>query len=216
MPTGAAVNVAFLTIALIGPPAFAMVTRQAFGVAPPLGTQVWLQAAYGVLAAGFVWMAMRQQQLTLSSIGLRRPTPGTVALAAALIVLTLFVLPMVTDPLVEWQGAERRDTIVRELAVLPVWFRIATALMGGAIEETLYRGYAVGRLEALTGRRWLAGAIVVAVFTLAHVPLWGIVFSLIAVLPFSALMTAAYIWRRDLLANSAAHSATLLVGLLSI
>jgi membrane protease YdiL (CAAX protease family) len=105
---------------------------------------------------------------------------------------------------------------VRELAVLPVWFRVAAALMGGAIEETLYRGYAVGRLEALTGRRRLAVAIVVAVFTLSHVPLWGIVFSLVAVLPFSALMTAAYAWRRDLLANSAAHSATLLAGLLTI
>lgn len=216
MPTGIAANVAFLTIALIGPPAFVIFTRQAFGAAPAFATQVWLQAAYGVLAVGFVWMAMRQQQLTLSSIGLRRPTIGTVALAAALCVVALFVLPMVTDPLIEWLGADRRNSVVGELAVLPVWFRIATALMGGAIEETLYRGYAVGRLEALTGRRWLAGAIVVVVFTLAHVPLWGIVFSLIAILPFSALMTAAYVWRRDLLANSAAHSAALLVGLMTI
>jgi membrane protease YdiL (CAAX protease family) len=216
MPTRTAVNVAFLTIALIGPPAFAVVIREAFGAAPPLATQVWLQAAYVVLALGFVWMAMRRQQLTLSSIGLRRPTPGTAALAAALLVATLLVLPMVTDPLVEWLGPARRDSVVRELAVLPVWFRVAAALTGGAIEETLYRGYAVGRLEALTGRRWLAVAIVVAVFTLSHVPLWGIVFSLIAVLPFSALMTAAYAWRRDLLANTAAHSAGLLMGLLTI
>ena len=160
--------------------------------------------------------ALRQQQLTLSSMGLRRPTIGTVALAAALFVVTLFLLPLVTEPLVAWLGAERRDSAVRELAALPVWFRVATGLMGGAIEETLYRGYAVGRLEALTGRRGLAGAIVVAVFTLAHVPLWGIVFSVVAILPFSALMTAAYVWRRDLLANSAAHIAALLVGLLTI
>lgn len=216
MPTGIAANVAFIIGALIGPPAFVVSTRATFGPAPALGTQVWLQGAYCVLALGFVWMAMRRQQLTLSSIGLRRPRLGTVALAAALLLLTTLVLPMVTDPLVEWLGAERRDNVVRELAVLPVWFRIATALMGGAIEETLYRGYAVGRLEALTGRRWLAGAVVVVVFTLAHVPLWGIVFSLIAVLPFSALMTGAYLWRRDLVANSAAHGATLLVGLLTI
>ena len=216
MPTGIAANVSFIAIALIGPPAFVGVTGQVFGAAPPLGTQVWLQAAYGVLAVAFVWMAMRQQQLTLSSMGLRRPTIGTVALAAALFVVTLFLLPLVTEPLVEWLGAERRDSAVRELAALPVWFRVATGLMGGAIEETLYRGYAVGRLEALTGRRGLAGAIVVAVFTLAHVPLWGIVFSVVAILPFSALMTAAYVWRRDLLANSAAHIAALLVGLLTI
>jgi membrane protease YdiL (CAAX protease family) len=216
MPTGIAANVAFITMALIGPPAFVLFTRQAFGAAAPLGTQVWLQVAYCLLALGFVWTAMRRQQLTLSSIGLRRPTPGTAALAAALALLTLFVLPIVTEPLVDWLGAERRESAVRELAVLPVWFRLAVALTGGAIEETLYRGYAVGRLEALAGHRWLAGATVVAVFTVAHVPLWGLVYSLIAVLPFSALMTAAYLWRRDLLANSAAHSAALVVGVLSI
>ena len=216
MPPGIAVNVAFLTIALIGPPAFVVLTRGVFGPAPSLRTQVWLQAAYCALALGFVWVAMHRQQLTLSSIGVRRPTLGTAALAVALLAVALFVLPMVTDPLVEWLGAERRDSVVRELAVLPIWFRVAAALTGGVIEETLYRGYAVGRLEALTGRRWLAGAMVVAVFTLAHVPLWGMVFSLVAILPFSAVMTGAYLWRRDLLANSAAHSAGLLVGLLRI
>jgi len=193
-----------------------MVSRTFFGASPPLVTQYWLQLAYCGFAIGFVWTALRLERLPVSSIGLRRPTLGTVALAAALFLVTLFVLPMATDPLVEWLGAERRDSAVRELAMLPVWFRVATALTGGAIEETLYRGYAFGRLDALTGRRWLAGVTVVAVFTLAHVPLWGLVYSLIAVLPFSVLMTAAYAWRRDLVANSAAHCAGLLVGLLTI
>ena len=57
---------------------------------------------------------------------------------------------------------------------------------------------------------------VVVAFTLAHIPPWGTVYSVIAVLPFSVLMTAVYAWRRDLVANSAAHSAALLVGLLTI
>jgi membrane protease YdiL (CAAX protease family) len=149
-------------------------------------------------------------------MGLRRPTLATILLAASLAVVVLFVFPIVTAPLVEWAGPDRLNAGVRELSVLPVWFRIWLAVAGGVIEETLYRGYAFGRLEGLTRSRWFAGATVVVVFTLAHIPPWGIVYSLSAVLPFSVLMTAAYAWRRDLLANSAAHSAALLVGLLTI
>ena len=219
MPPGVAVkvlHVALVATALLGAPVFVVLTRGIFGASPPLRTQVWLQVAYCVLAVGLVWTAMRLQKLSLSSIGLRRPTLATVLLAATLAVVVLLVLPIVTAPLVKWAGPDRLNAGVRELSVLPVWFRIWLAVAGGVIEETLYRGYAFGRLEGLTRSRWFAGAIVVVVFTLAHISPWGTVYSLIAVLPFSVLMTAAYAWRRDLLANSAAHSAALLVGLLTI
>jgi membrane protease YdiL (CAAX protease family) len=216
MPRGISASVAFITIALIGPPAFVVVTRLVFGISPPLATQVWLQIAYCALTMAFVWMAVGAGRLPLSSLGLRRPTLSTAVLAAVLLALTLFVLPALTSPLVDRLGSGRRDLAVRELAALPVWFRLMLAVTGGAIEETLYRGYAFGRLEAMTKSRWRAGVIVVVVFTLAHLPLWGVVYSLVAVLPFSVVMTAAYAWRRDLLANSTAHSLGLVVGLLRI
>jgi hypothetical protein len=43
--------------------------------------------------------------------------------------------------------------------------------------------------------------------------MWGGVFAIAADLPMGMLMTFAYIWRRDLVANALAHSAGLLIGM---
>jgi membrane protease YdiL (CAAX protease family) len=53
-------------------------------------------------------------------------------------------------------------------------------------------------------------------FGLAHVPAWGLGVALGADLPFGIVMTLFYLWRRDLLANILAHSAGLVVGLLTV
>jgi membrane protease YdiL (CAAX protease family) len=70
---------------------------------------------------------------------------------------------------------------------------------------------AIERLATVTGRRWLGASIAAVAFGLAHVPAWGIGPSLAADLPFGIVMTVAYLWRRDLIANAVAHSAALVV-----
>jgi membrane protease YdiL (CAAX protease family) len=84
------------------------------------------------------------------------------------------------------------------------------------MEELLYRGYAIERLSMLTGTRWLAAAISIAAFGLAHIPAWGTGFALAADLPFGIVMTLFYLWRRDLLANILAHSTGLVITLLTV
>ena len=90
------------------------------------------------------------------------------------------------------------------------------ALTGGAVEETLYRGYAVERLATITGNTWLGGGIAALVFGLSHAPFWGMRFALATDLPFGMVMTAFYLWRRDVVANILAHSTALAVAMLSV
>ena len=45
---------------------------------------------------------------------------------------------------------------------------------------------------------------------------WGLAFSLVADLPFGIVMTAFYLWRRDLLANIIVHSGGLVVAMLTL
>jgi membrane protease YdiL (CAAX protease family) len=189
------------------------VERQ-FGLSPPLGVQFLIQLAYCCLAAGLIFIGLQVDRLTLASIGIRRPHVSTWVLAASIFVVAQFVLPIFTTPLVRALGDEGVRTGVQRLAVLPIWFRLMLAVTGGAIEETLYRGYTIERLTALTGHRWLAGLMAAVAFGLAHIPFWGSTFALAADLPFGILMTAVYLWRRDLAANILAHSAALAVGLL--
>src|SRR5262249_30508770 len=160
-----------------------------FGLSPALGMQVLIQLAYCCLATGLITIALQVEQLPLASIGIRRPTVSTWVLAAIIFIAVQFVLPMFTMPLVRALGDEGVRTGVQRLAVLPVSFRLMLAVTGGAIEETLYRGYTIERLAVLTGHRWLAGVVAAVAFGLAHIPFWGSVFALGADLPFGILMT---------------------------
>ena len=98
---------------------------------------------------------------------------------------------------------------------MPAWFRLFVGVTGGVVEETLYRGYGVERLAAITSRRWQGGAIAAVAFALAHIPAWGVGFALAVDLPFGLVITLFYLWKRDLLANIFAHSAGLVVGMLT-
>ena len=68
----------------------------------------------------------------------------------------------------------------------------------------MFRGYAMERIEELTGSRAIAVLVSCAVFTLAHVSAWGWSHEIVVAaggLAFSAL----YLWRRNLWANMVAH-----------
>jgi membrane protease YdiL (CAAX protease family) len=204
---------ATLVAALLGPPLFAVASNGLFGELPPLRIQVVLQLLYCVFAASVVWVVLRRERLPLRSIGVKRPTWSTLAGAILVALVALYVLPLATTPLIKLLGTEGLDAGLQRLAALPAWFRVFVGVTGGAVEELLYRGFAVERLAAMTGRRWLAGTLAALAFGFAHVPAWGLAFSLVADLPFGILMTAFYLWRRDLLANVLAHSGALVVSM---
>jgi membrane protease YdiL (CAAX protease family) len=183
---------------------------------PSLGAQILLQALYLGLAGFIVWVVVTKERQSLRSIGLRPPTLATLLWGALLWVAGFYVLPLMTTPLVGALGSEGLEPGLTRLASLPVWFRIVLAVTGGAVEETLYRGYAIERLSTLTGKRWLAASISAIAFGLSHIPAWGLGFSLGAALPGGIVMTLFYLWRRDLLANILAHSTGLVIAMLTV
>ena len=204
-----------LLIALGGPPLFVVASERLFGASPRLAVLVILQLLYCLLPILIVWITVRVERLPLRSIGLRRPGWSSLMWG-----LTLWgaiqLLPIVSGPLLKIFGTEGLDEGIQRLTVMPVWFRVVLGLTGGTVEEILYRGYAVERLASLTGRPWLGGALAALIFGLSHVPSWGLGFALGADLPFGLVMTAFYLWRRDLAANILAHSGGLAVSLATL
>lgn len=204
-----------LAIALLGPSLFVVISDWLFGPTPRLAIQGVLQLLYCLLPIAIVWIVIARERLPLRSIGLRRPTWRTVAWGL-LMWAGVWTLSLLTAPLVRLTGSEGLHEGLQRITVMPIWFRVVVGLTGGVVEETLYRGYAVERLSAIVGSPWLGGLIAVTAFALAHVPAWGLGFALAADLPFGIAMTLFYLWKRDLLANSLAHSAGLVVGLLAV
>jgi uncharacterized protein len=210
-PTAAAT-----AFALAGPPALVVVSRRLFGDAPPLGVQIALQLLFCGFAAAIVAFVVMGEQLPLSSIGVRRVTAATIASGLLVSAAALYVLPVLTRPLAAALRVGDLDARTAGLSALPGWFRVFIGITSGGVEETLYRGYAIERLSAMCGSRALGAAAATIAFGLAHVPYWGVRFSLAADLPFGIMMTLLYLWRRDLAANALAHAAALVVGLLSL
>ena len=210
------VTALFVLLAIFGPALLVVLSTWLFGDTPALPLTVAIQAVYCGLAAVLIWAALRAERAPITSLGVQPPTWRTFVLAAVLFTVSQFVLPMMTTPLVQRLGTAGLEAGLRHIASWPLWFRLIAAVSGGVIEETLYRGYATERLVTLTGSRWVGGALAALGFGLAHIPTWGSAFAVASDLPFGILMTVVYIWRRDLMANILAHSATLVVGLLAV
>jgi uncharacterized protein len=200
-----ATSLAILT-ALFGPPLVVLLSNWLFGRNPTLAIEVILEVLFWGFPAFVVWVIVRYERLPLASIGLRRPDWSTL-IAGVLVWIGLhFLLPLITQPLVSAFGTSGFDAGLNAVARRPVWFRVIGGLTAGIVEETLYRGYALERLGAITGRRWFGGAISAVIFGVAHIPFWGVGFALAVDLPFGIVMTVFYLWKRDLVSNMIAHS----------
>ena len=91
------------------------------------------------------------------------------------------------------------------LTSTPLWFRWAGVLTAGITEEIMFRGYPIERLQEMTGSMWLAAAIPLAVFVLAHLSAWS-VGHLAGVFVGGSLLTGLYLWQHDLVACMIAHA----------
>ena len=154
------------------------------------------------------------ERLPLSAIGLVRPTFRSVATGFAIGIGVFVVLALVALGLSKL-GLFDNKSASQVVLAWPLSFRIAVALAAGVIEEILYRGYAIERLNALLGRRWLAALLALAAFALAHVPFWGWAAGATPLLG-GGFFTALYLWRRDLIACMTAHSTIDLIGIVLI
>jgi len=140
----------------------------------------------------------------LSSLGLRRPTWMTPVFGVAF-ALVLFALDPLSDLLIrvvhlQQQGGSAEHAIV----VMPTWYKLVLVTRAALAEEVVFRGYAIERIEELTGSKTLAVAASVATFTAAHAAYWGWA-SLLGVAVGGLALALFYLWRRDLVACMLAH-----------
>jgi membrane protease YdiL (CAAX protease family) len=185
-------------------------------IVPVVGPTRHLPAVPGVnplyVHEGFWWALLAVvvlyvlivERRSLASIGLHRPSWKTVVfgiLAGIVGVGGIILIEAAVLPLLHLR------LNVRELGTLlhtPLWYRILLVTRAAMMEETLFRGYGIERLTELSGSRWLAGAVTWGLFTLAHVSGWG--WAQLIVAGYGGLiLTALYLWRRDLVCNMIGH-----------
>jgi membrane protease YdiL (CAAX protease family) len=170
------------------------------------------ELVYWGLVAAVLFYVIRIEHRPLNSIGLRRPGSGDIIAAlatGALMIAVLGLLYLVVFPALHWDETQQMQT----LTAVPFWLRLVSVVRAAVSEEVLFRGYALERVQELTGSRGAAGVFTWAVFTLEHLSYWGWHHLLVAGAA-GALLTLLYLWRRNLWANMLAHFMVDAVGFL--
>jgi membrane protease YdiL (CAAX protease family) len=165
-----------------------------------------------VLTVLVALMARYAEGLAWSDIGKKRVTWSAIPLAVALALFFIFAF----GPFAAWVLTELHlgsfDPERASFAALPTRYLSLTVIVVAACEEWLYRAYAIERLEAITGRTWFAASASLLAFVVAHLPLWGPGVALTTVVS-GGILTALYVWRRDIAFLILAHILTDLYGL---
>jgi membrane protease YdiL (CAAX protease family) len=159
-------------------------------------TVLFREAILFAWAALLLFIIRRKECLGWDSMGLQRPPLGNtaiwvvvtfvsvlVALAIAFALIKLFHLPVGSDDSQAWDA-------------LPKWVLLVVIIRAGFIEELFCRGYAIERLQSLTGSLVLATGIPLLIFAVAHYRQgWaGIIIALLT----GAVLTGVYVYKRNL------------------
>ena len=89
-------------------------------------------------------------------------------------------------------------------ASLPKWLDWSGLVANGIAEEVGFRGYAIERIEELTGSTLLGASVPFIVNVLVHAPVWGF-HGMLTKAPVLLLFVVLYLWRRNLPACALAH-----------
>ncbi len=203
-----------VSLAMLGPGAVAWLSR-------PVSGQFTLRASvsglglFCLLIICVVAIARLGEQLGLNQMGFKRTSWRSAPSAILLALFFMFVLGPIAYGALAYVAPGSFDSGERSLAGLPLWYVGVTIIIVAAGEEWLYRGYAIERLEELTGSTFAAGIISLLMFGMAHLPLWGLSAALSTVAS-GAIFTVLYIWRRDIVALAVAHVLIDLYGLITI
>jgi membrane protease YdiL (CAAX protease family) len=203
-PANRAWTYAGLIIALFGIPAATIGFKLAGFTKADSGAVVVREFRVLALVALLMWIVRAGERLPLSSIGLKRQpvVPAILwslaalcAFLAAVFACLLLILPALG--LTYGQGGGPAVSMAVTLLVV---------IRAGLAEEVFYRGYAIERIEALTGSTAIAAIVPLIMFAGFHFS-QGVAGVIIA-FTVGAVATAIYLWKRNLVILIAAHFLT--------
>jgi len=197
-----AATFAGLAIALFAIPAFTALYRAITGEIRSNWQVVGRDFGILLLVGVLLLMVKRWERLPLSTIGLRVDGVRTsllrgLWLAAIVLAVTVGLYLLLRAAGVQL-GEDHGNPFHPSL-----WVVTLSMLRAGVAEEIFYRGFAIERLQSLTGSKLLAGLLPLMIFAASHYRQG--VGGIIAAFVLGGILTAAYMKFRDLLANITAH-----------
>jgi membrane protease YdiL (CAAX protease family) len=158
-----------LLLALIGP---LIVAIAGAGAAPPsLSGQALAVAAIALTVIVAYSVSVLIDGCRFRDLGFAQVSWWSVPIGLALAAFFIGIFGPLAKWCLEWLGRGGFEEGLERVANLPTWLLIITVFVVAPAEEVLYRAYAIERLGTLVGSRWIAGAVSLSIFVLAHVPM---------------------------------------------
>jgi membrane protease YdiL (CAAX protease family) len=163
-----------------------------------------------LLLVMILWIYFVEKR-TITSIGWKKLTRKMTFVAIGL-GLVLFIVFGISTMVIQKLGLELNQEIAEMISgkSLPVLFLLV--LRAAVVEEVLYRGYAIERINELTKSKWVAGLVPLIMFMLIHLT-WGIG-HLLFIFIAGGLLTLMYLSKRNLGLNIIAHFTVDVIALL--
>lgn len=199
------------------------------GLILALGLWVALQGPGGELDAARFWVSdglkwleaialllivLFWERRPLASIGLRRPGWLDLALIPGVVIAVLLVEVFVGTPLLKAMQSHQDLSTLAVMQGLPFVQKLSIVITAGVTEEIVYRGFAIERIEDLTGSTTLGIVISTALFVGMHLPDWGLATGIQQTL-ITLVLALAYVWRRNLWLLMPAHALIDALGVFS-
>jgi membrane protease YdiL (CAAX protease family) len=160
---------------------------------------LWKESLIWVCVVALLFIIRRGERLPLRSINLGAASAWSSILWGGILIVLCGLVGGVVATLTHFKGGEMGAGLMK----LPLWLVMLVVLRAGVVEELFYRGYAIERLQLLGLNRYWAGLIPLSIFGFAHgINGWA---NAVLALALGAVLTAVYLWRRDLVANMIGH-----------
>ena len=157
------------------------------------------EVAMFACAGLLLWLIRRKEGLPLRSVGIGT-SPLWKSLAWGFVIAIACMVPALVIVKLTGYG---HGAASQSFAKLPLWLIFVVVVRAGVVEELFYRGYAMDRLQRLGFGKIVAVGVPLLVFGVAH---WtGGAANIAIALVLGAVLTAFYLWRKDVVANMFGH-----------
>ena len=188
-----------LAISFLGIPAIVTAHRLLYP-SPTNASTAGREFAILALTALLLWIVRGRERQGFASIGLGPARIGHSIAWGFGLALACFATVVACLAIYSQLGIHYGEgtAIARSLPVT-----LLAVVRAGMSEEVFYRGYAIERLQTLTGSKWLAAAISLVAFAAFHYRQGaaGVLLALV----LGTILTGFYLWKRNLVAAIFAH-----------
>jgi membrane protease YdiL (CAAX protease family) len=171
----------------------------------PLTTQnVLLREIILFALAGLVLLIIkRKERLGWDSVGLQRPALGNTAIWVMITFVGVALAIAVAFGFIKLFGLPVGSVDSKAYDALPTWLLLVVIIRAGFVEELFYRGYAIERLQSLTGSLIFAAGIPLVIFAVSHYRQGqaGIIIAMLT----GAVLTGVYVYKRNLWITITVH-----------